>query len=278
MKIIKIVCILFLLNCLAKPESELHGIVRGNVVNIRSNGAFSSEKKGVIKYGENLKILEQSKNKEAVEGFTNYWYRFENSSKSQGWIYGSFVTLYENRIPTEEMFIDMFRRKMGNPFPLIRISKNQYTRFESNYNDYGIDISVEKGILTLHELEKHDFSEQKTISVYIMRDDQLFMIYRGWYPGFHYIEANCFINIDAYGLKTYNMEKVIDINIVAYPGSAFEQTDALTYSKNDKKHIYEYDLDTGLIFYKDKSINLILKKYRLLNCKVSELAATSNGI
>ncbi|ULG94500.1 hypothetical protein [Leptospira interrogans] len=176
--------------------------------------------------------------------------------------------MYQNIHPNAELFINKFKSTVSNLFPLVKKSSNKYTRYGGNYNDYEITISVEDGILILNELEKYDLHEQKVTSIYILKDDRLFQIYRGLYPSFNYIESSCFITINRSGVQTYDMDKILNENFVSLQGAPFEQISELKI----ENYFFEYETLTGYILQKSKTNKLIEKKYKLTNCKLSNLA------
>ncbi len=259
--------VLFLITCSTRDQIISYAVVRGDIVNARSGPNVISKKIGFVKKGELLTLIKRSDHKESIEGFSNYWYKYKNKAGEDSWVYGSFLTLYQNIHPNAELFINKFKSTVSNLFPLVKKSSNKYTRYGGNYNDYEITISVEDGILILNELEKYDLREQKVTSIYILKDDRLFQIYRGLYPSFGYIESNCFITINSSGVQTYDMDKILNENFTSFPGTPFEQISEL----RTENFFFEYETSTGYILQKGKVNKLIEKKYKLTNCKLSNL-------
>ncbi|WP_201027692.1 SH3 domain-containing protein [Leptospira borgpetersenii] len=268
MRLIVLLIVLFMIACSTRNAIVSYAIVRGDAVNVRSDSNLASKRIRIVKKGELLTLIKRSDHKDSIEGFSNYWYKYKNEAGEEGWVYGSFLTLYQNIHPNAGLFINKFKSTVSNLFPLVKKSSNKYTRYGGNYNDYEITISVEDGILILNELEKYDLREQKVTSVYILKDDRLFQIYRGLYPSFNHIESNCFITINSSGVQTYDMDKILNENFTSLPGAPFEQISEL----KTENYFFEYETSTGYILQKSKINKLIEKKYKLTNCKLSNLA------
>jgi hypothetical protein len=103
--------------------ANISGYINDNNVRIRNSPNTSSEILGQLNMGDYVTVIDTSSERVTVNNYDDYWYKVVTTDNIIGWIFGAYIELMDNEIPTEFAEIP-WRSEYGNLAPIENISVN----------------------------------------------------------------------------------------------------------------------------------------------------------
>ncbi|XDD51152.1 SH3 domain-containing protein [Leptospira sp. WS92.C1] len=252
-------------------ETGMYGYVRGSSVNVRSNGKLASDKVGMLKKGEVVKIESVSPAKEDIQNDSEYWYQIKSKSGLVGWVYGKFLMVYDHAPLSEKEYIALFAKKLYPGESIKKVAAGEY-EVKSPYNfSFNVKISLENGMIEVHRNAKEEFHAEDVTEVYLLLKESPKHVFsvRG-YSQVYVINTNdCFSSI-VNGSRLELFDKTVEKNTSKGDGihSIYPKTDG----RDDDK---SYEFVDGFLIqssrFEDGKGMRPAQKFKIKNCKLVEL-------
>ncbi|MEE9361990.1 MAG: SH3 domain-containing protein [Cellulophaga sp.] len=106
-------------------EEVAYEYLLANHVRLRKGPSISSKKITTLDIGTKMKVLEQSKNTEEINGIKSSWYKVRIEDKEDGWIWGGFIA--------QNSFGSITNSEIKFVFGYENTGENEAGEFEENY-------------------------------------------------------------------------------------------------------------------------------------------------
>ncbi|MDF3821097.1 SH3 domain-containing protein [Leptospira sp. 96542] len=89
-----IILLLFSFQCNQKPSVEIGkpAFISATILNSRIAPSSSAEKNGQVKLGDEVMVLERSKDKEEIDSVAEYWFKVKTPTLT-GWVFGAYLSV-----------------------------------------------------------------------------------------------------------------------------------------------------------------------------------------
>ncbi|EKO87922.1 SH3 domain protein [Leptospira interrogans serovar Grippotyphosa str. 2006006986] len=252
-------------------ETGLYGYVRRGSVNVRLEGKLASDKIGMLKKSEVVKIESVSPAKEDIQNDSEYWYKIKSKSGLSGWVYGKFLMLYDHSPLTEKEYMALFVKKLYPGETMKKVAPGEYT-VKSPYNfSFNVRISLEDGVIEVHRNAKEEFHAENVTEVYLLLKEYPKHIFStSGYSTISVMNSNdCFASIvNGMRLKLFDKASEKKSNQTDGTHSVYMLSDG----RDDDK---SYEFVDGFLIqssqYEDGKGMRPAQKFKIKNCKLVEL-------
>jgi hypothetical protein len=279
-KILLLIIVLFSSNLIgSETVIPRYGCVKGEKVIVRSGPSISSANNGFFSYGEIVECLEKSSEESRIGNHSFNWYKVKRKNDTVGWIYGRYLSFYNNKPKDFAYYVQAVGKKLGIKFKLDKktdIMKSEDGRISL--------FSGNDGLMIVYVVMEEDYEVKYEHVVYKCDGDDLFeLVRKRSRPCDYLIYKNYLIFL----APRYDnpVEKIGETFVDNYEGVIIFDLNTIVekskYNENSSKYKIVYELNgyepKEREYFRFDENKMEIRVYRLIDNKLLKTLSFKDG-